>query len=133
MVGADGQPVVCDDVWISNSHGDFSGNPTGRKSGKLTAGFGSQHHVGTGKTGPWFTFGITRHKILGDPVLMIKNAWGGKSLQMDFRPPSGREPADEKNKEKAGVHDRLTIDHVKEVLAKPKKVYPAYDPRESWL
>lgn len=39
MVGADGKPVVCDDVWIADSYGDFSGNPIGKKSGKLTAGF----------------------------------------------------------------------------------------------
>jgi len=38
MVDADGKPVVCDDVWIAYSYGDFPGNPVGKKSGKLTAG-----------------------------------------------------------------------------------------------
>lgn len=130
MVGADGKPVVCDDVWIAYSYGDFSGNPVGKKSGKLTAGFGSQHHVGTGKIGPEFTFGIYANKMLGEPVLLIKDAWGGKSLMVDFRPPSAGEITDEKAKGKAGVYYRLLIDHVKEVLADPKAAYPAYDAKE---
>jgi alpha-galactosidase len=132
MVDANGKPVVCDDVWIANSYGDFSGNPVGKISGKLTAGFGSQHHVGTGKIGPEFTFGIYMHKMLKEPVLLIKAAWGGKSLMVDFRPPSAGEINDEKAKEKAGVYYRLIIDHVKEVLANPKSVYPNYDPKEGY-
>ncbi|OYV05105.1 MAG: hypothetical protein CFE26_13340 [Verrucomicrobiales bacterium VVV1] len=132
MVGADGKPVVCDDVWIAYSYGDFSGNPVGKKSGKLTAGFGSQHHIGTGKIGPEFTFGIYMHKFLNEPILLIKDAWGGKSLKVDFRPPSGGEIEDEKSKDKAGVYYKLLIEHVKEVLADPKKVYPNYDPKEGY-
>lgn len=132
MVGADGKPVVCDQVWIADSYGDFSGNPVGKKSGKLTAGFGSQHHVGTGKIGPEFTFGIYMHKFLDEPILLIKDAWGGKSLKVDFRPPSGGEIADEKAKEKAGKCYKLLIEHVKEVLADPKSVYPDYDPKEGY-
>ena len=27
-------------------------------------------------------------KMLGEPILIIKAAWGGKSLHTDFRPPS---------------------------------------------
>ena len=130
MVGADGKPVVCDQVWIADSYGDFGGNPIGKKSGKLTAGYGSQHHVGTGKIGPEFTFGIYMNKFLDEPVLLIKDAWGGKSLMVDFRPPSGGEIADEKAREKAGKYYKLLIDHVKEVLADPKSVYPDYDATE---
>lgn len=132
MVGPDGKPVVCDDVWIAYSYGNFSGDPVGKRSGKLTAGFGSQHHVGTGKIGPEFTFGITMHEIQGEPILLIKDAWGGKSLQVDFRPPSGGEPEDEKAKEKAGCYYQLLIEHVKEVLADPAKVYPEYDAAQGY-
>lgn len=132
MVGADGKPVVCDQVWIADSYGDFSGNPIGKKSGRLTAGFGSQHHVGTGKIGPEFTFGIYMHKLLNEPVLLIKDAWGGKSLMVDFRPPGAGEIADEKAKDKAGKYYKLLIDHVKEVVADPKRVYPDYDPKEGY-
>lgn len=132
MVGADGKPVVCDDVYIAYSYGDFPGNPVGKKSGKLTAGYGSQHHVGTGKIGPEFTFGIYMHKMLNEPVLLIKDAWGGKSLMVDFRPPSAGEITDEKSKEKAGVYYKLLIEHVNEVLADPKQVYPDYDPQQGY-
>jgi len=134
MVDADGNPVVCDDVWIAYSYGNFSGDPVGKRAGKLTAGFGSQHHIGTGKIGPEFTFGIYMHKILNEPVLLIKDAWGGKSLMVDFRPPSAGEISDEKRREKAkaGKYYGYLIEHVKEVLADPKKVYPNYDPKEGY-
>lgn len=132
MVDRRGNPVVCDDVWIAYSYGDFSGNPVGKRSGKLTAGFGSQHHIGTGKIGPEFTFGIYMHKMLNEPVLLIKDAWGGKSLMVDFRPPSAGEIDDEKSKEKAGIYYKLLIEHVKEVLADPKQVYPDYNPKEGY-
>lgn len=132
IVGPDDKPLVWDDIWISYSYGDFSGNPVGRKSGKLTTGFGSQHHVGTGKIGPELTFGIHMHKSTKEPVLLIKNAWGGKSLMVDFRPPSAGEPADEKAKANAGKYYGLMMDHVKEVLADPGKVYPDYDPKQGY-
>jgi alpha-galactosidase len=130
MVDAEGKPVVCEDVYISYAYGDFSGDPIGRKAGKLTAGFGSQHHTGTGKIGPEFTFGIYTQKKLGEPILLIKNAWGGKSLWVDFRPPSGGDlPEDvkEETRQKAGRYYREMISHVKDVLADPSKVYPGYD------
>jgi len=132
MVGADGKPVVCDDVWIAYSYGNFSGDPVGKRSGKLTTGFGSQHHIGTGKIGPEFTFGIYMHKILNEPVLLIKDAWGGKSLMVDFRPPSAGEIPDEKSRDKAGKYYSLLIEHVKEVLADPKKVYPNYNAKDGF-
>ncbi|MCH7225447.1 sialate O-acetylesterase [Haloferula sp. A504] len=132
MVDADGEPATIEDVWIAYSYGDFGGNPVGKRSGQLTSGFGSQHHVGTGKIGPELTFGITMHEHLGEPILLIKNAWGGKSLMVDFRPPSGGELEDEKAKERAGKYYGHMMDHVKEVLADPKKVYPDYDEKEGY-
>ncbi|MBT8043791.1 MAG: sialate O-acetylesterase [Verrucomicrobiae bacterium] len=133
MVGPDGKPVIMDDVWIAYSYGNFSGDPVGKKSGKLTAGYGSQHHVGTGKIGPELTFGITMHELQGEPILLIKDAWGGKSLMVDFRPPSaGKLPEDHKNKDKAGRYYKLLIDHVKEVLANPKAVYPDYNAKDGY-
>ncbi len=72
------------------------------------------------------------HKLLDEPILLIKDAWGGKSLMVDFRPPSAGELADEKAKEKAGSYYKLLIEHVKEVLADPKSVYPDYDPKEGY-
>ena len=54
------------------------------KKGNLTVGYGANDD----KIGPELMFG----QIVGDhyanPVLIIKTAWGGKSLAEDFRPPS---------------------------------------------
>jgi len=136
MVDAEGKAKVHEDVWVSYAYGDFSGNPVGVRSGQLTTGFGSQHHIGTGKIGPELTFGIYMNKILNEPILLIKNAWGGKSLHTDFRSPSAgpyewTSPTDEKKKAEklkaTGRYFRLMIDHVKKVLSDPKSVYPSYD------
>ena len=136
IVGPDGKSLVHDDIWIAYSYGDFGGNPVGKRSRKLTAGFGSQHHVGTGKIGPELMFGVAMHEALDEPILLIKNAWGGKSLMIDFRPPSAGEITDdrigEKARAKAGDYYRHTMEHVKEVLADPKKVYPDYDEKEGY-
>jgi alpha-galactosidase len=57
------------------------------RRGRLTVGFGSP-----GCIGPEFGFG----QVLGDrypqPILLIKAAWGGRSLYRDFRPPSAGLP-----------------------------------------
>lgn len=62
-----------DDVWIK------FGGPVG----KLTVGWGSP-----GRIGPELDFGFTVGDHHEAPVLLIKTAWGGKSLHYDFRPPS---------------------------------------------
>ena len=75
-----------------------------------------------------------------EPVLIIKTAWGGKSLFYDFRPPSAgpyeQTTKDiEKNRnppERAGHFYRLMVEHVKRVLADIKRVCPEYDPAEGY-
>ena len=86
MRDPDGKPRVCEKVWIT-SVGCLGDAYTDlrEKKGKLTAGFGAPED----KIGPEFTFGITMEKLLGEPILIIKTAWGGRSLHTDFRPPSG--------------------------------------------
>jgi alpha-galactosidase len=88
MRGADGLPRVCEQVWTSYFTG--SGDNNGEGFGKLTAGYGSRNNPqeSQGKIGPEFTFGLTLDEQLDEPVLIIKTAWGGKSLHTDFRPPS---------------------------------------------
>jgi alpha-galactosidase len=142
MRGADGKPIVCEKIWISYFTG--SGNENGEGYGKLTAGYGSREKPDEngGKIGPEFTFGLTMDAALKEPVLIIKTAWGGKSLHTDFRPPSAGpyvpsaverkqwEQKPEKAKERAaatGVYYRLMVEHVKKVLADPKRVFPEYD------
>jgi hypothetical protein len=132
IVDKDGEALVHDDIYIAYAYGNFNGEMVGRRSDQLTAGFGSQHHVGTGKIGPELTFGVTMHELKNEPILLIKNAWGGKSLMVDFRPPSGGEPENEKHREKAGLYYREVINHVKDVLADPKKVYPDYNAQDGY-
>ena len=91
MRGTDGKPLVCDNVWISYLTGKQSGEPvTGEGFGKLTAGYGAREIPAKpgDKIGPEFTFGIYMSKMVKEPILIIKAAWGGKSVHTDFRPPS---------------------------------------------
>lgn len=57
----------------------------GLKTGGLSIGFTGypgKHHIG-----PEFQFGHVIGNEVRKPVLLIKTAWGGKSLYKDFRPP----------------------------------------------
>ena len=156
MRGVDGKPTVCDHTWISYFTG--IGENNGEGFGKLTAGYGSRQQADkdNGKIGPEFTFGLTMDAALKEPVLIIKTAWGGKSLHTDFRPPSaGPYTLSDWQKENypkqeghgipkdfeqwkadkvkdTGVYYRLMIEHVKKVLADPKRVCPAYDAKQGY-
>lgn len=150
MRGADGKSTVCDHVWISYLTGKADGSADGEGFGKLTSGFGARGGNPSqdgGKIGPEFMFGITMDKSLQDPVLIIKTAWGGKSLHTDYRPPSAGpyvptevelkkwEGKPEKAKEVAaatGVIYRKMIEHVKFVTKDIKRVCPAYDEKQGF-
>jgi hypothetical protein len=144
MRNEDGTPRVCEHVWISYLTGDGD-----EYSGSLTVGYGAKG--GELKIGPEFTFGIYMQKLLDEPILIIKTAWGGKSLHTDFRPPSagpyefndaqleafqkqGKDiEAIKADKAQAtGHYYRLMTDHVKKVLQDIKKVYPDYDPNQGY-
>jgi hypothetical protein len=75
-----GEWVVRDDVQIS-----FKVRDTVRKGGLTVGytGYGGSSHIG-----PELQFGHVMGDYFDDPVLLIKTAWGGKSLYVDFRPPS---------------------------------------------
>jgi len=144
MRNADGTPRVCEKVWISSI-----GCAEEEQVGKLTAGFGAKARGP--KIGPEFTFGVYMQKLLDEPILIIKTAWGGKSLHTDFRPPSagpyefneaqlkglkdqGKEIEDVKadRAKVTGHYYRLMTDHVKKVLADIKRVHPDYDPKQGY-
>jgi alpha-galactosidase len=149
MVDASGKPIVCDDVYISYYTG---GKEMGEGFGKLTAGYGSRKVPAEAgdKIGPEFTFGIYMQKAVKEPILIIKTAWGGKSLHTDFRPPSagpyvfneneianlekkGKLEDEKKAKaEKTGHFYRLMLKHVQHVLADIKRVYPDYNPSQGY-
>lgn len=140
MVDANGKPRVCENVWISSI-----GSSPDEKFGRLAAGFGASRE--DEKIGPEFTFGIYMQKQLNEPVLIIKTAWGGKSINTDFRPPSagpfrfreeqlaqfsqqGKDVGKIKSDREAatGHYYRLMIDHIRGVLGDIQRVYPGYDP-----
>jgi alpha-galactosidase len=77
LVDAEGEWVRRDDVWIS-----FTGAREAR--GRLAPGFGAREDA----IGPELGFGQVVGDHLEQPVLLLKVAWGGKSLAVDFRPPS---------------------------------------------
>lgn len=78
---------VRDDVFIT-----YPSKSGGAKHGPLTVGYGTK---GEDSIGPEFGFGHTVGDTLEAPVLLIKIAWGGKSVAVDFRPPSAPPSEDE--------------------------------------
>eukprot|EP00656_Telonema_subtile_P053179 TRINITY_DN7623_c0_g1_i6.p1 TRINITY_DN7623_c0_g1~~TRINITY_DN7623_c0_g1_i6.p1 ORF type:complete len:349 (-),score=78.32 TRINITY_DN7623_c0_g1_i6:133-1179(-) len=69
---------------IPSSPGDAS-------FGSLTVGFGCQGNPNL--IGPEYGFGFGMNSALkGEPIMIIKTAWGGKTLAGDFRPPSSVGP-----------------------------------------
>ena len=73
----DGKWIERDDVWIKFLE----------RHGPLTVGYGSPKCIG-----PELQFGWTVGDRYEEPVLIIKTAWGGKSLWRDFRPPGAGWP-----------------------------------------
>lgn len=85
FVDASGRWAVREDVTVSYQLEDGP-----RLFGPLSVGFSphGKHHFG-----PEWAFGEIVGEHCADPVLIVKTAWGGKSLAKDFRPPSsGGEP-----------------------------------------
>jgi hypothetical protein len=60
------------------------------RHGPLTIGYGSP-----GRTGAELAFGTMMGDHFDEPVLLIKAAWGGRSLVHDFRPPSAGLPGED--------------------------------------
>ena len=144
MVNQDGTPRLIENVWIATS-----GCAKDESPGQLTTGYGGGRKGGN--IGPELTFGIYMQERVKAPILLIKPAWGGKSLCRDFRPPSaGIHPAhlkaqeelrkenkdtsemDKEYAENAGRYYRMMIDHARAVLADIRKVYPGYDPAQGY-
>ena len=126
----DGKWAEREDVWIKFLD----------RKGKLTAGYGSP-----GCIGPELGFGQVVGDHYKEPVLLIKTAWGGRSLYRDFRPPSAGLPPDavldkmladlKKRKKDAtradvekpfGASYRAMLAEVNATLGDLKKLFPEY-------
>jgi len=109
---AAGEWTVRDDVWIRHQTEN-----RGLLTGNLTIGFtgyGGRTHIG-----PELQIGHVLGDRIENQVLLIKTAWGGKSLFRDFRPPgSGGQPG--------SCYTRM-LQEVGEALNGLKEEFPAYD------
>jgi hypothetical protein len=106
-----GEWVTREDVWVRYQ----------REKGPLLAGplklgfsvYGDKHHFG-----PELQFGHVVGDHFTNQVLLIKTAWGGKSLYKDFRPPSsGGE---------VGPYYTKMLDEIRTTLANLKTEFPTY-------
>ena len=109
-----GRWVVRDDVWVW-----YRAGGSRLKAGKLSIGYAvysGKHHFG-----PELQLGHVIGDAMAEQVLLIKTAWGGKSLYKDFRPPSSGG--------KVGPYYTKMLAEVREVLGDIKKHFPDYDGR----
>ena len=109
-----GKWTVRSDVWCryQREHGPLL-------AGRLSMGFsvyGDSHHFG-----PELQFGHVVGNHLENQVLLIKTAWGGKSLYKDFRPPSSGGDV--------GPYYTKMLAEIREALANLKTDFPSYDGR----
>jgi Carbohydrate esterase, sialic acid-specific acetylesterase len=143
IVDADGKPRVQKNVILS--YLTAAKNDPIRSNGPLC--------VGAGVFGPEVAFGFTMYEHLNEPIMIIKTAWGGKSLNTDFRPPSAgpfyKDPSkvqdhrgnkgivtaaskiEAKAKAQHYYYNQM-IEYVKTVLADLGKYHPAYDPKAGY-
>lgn len=133
-----GEARVAERAWVA-----YQTNRRGDEvvlHGKVKVGYGFDDE----RVGPEYGFGIHLDRVLDEPVLIIKTAWGGKSLAVDFRPPSAG-PYKPSEREKAagkvpgdhqvGFYYRKTLAFVKDTLEDKesiRKVVPAYDQSEGY-
>ncbi len=117
LVDAEGTPVVRDDVWIVDL--SYAGK---ERQGWLTVGYGaSADHIG-----PEYGFGFAVGDHFEDPVLIIKCAWGGRSLVHNFLPPSAAEYEEPTEDGDMGFQYAEVVRIVQEVTANLDTYFPEY-------
>ena len=106
-----GEWAVRESVWV---HYQPENGPV--KAGPLTLGYtpySGRHHFG-----PELQLGHVLGDHCGSQVLLIKTAWGGKSLYQDFRPPSSGG--------KVGPYYLKMLADIRRALANLKTEFPTY-------
>jgi hypothetical protein len=138
ILDQNGEPVVSDKAWVS-----YLCDRNQRDTvihGKVKVGYGFEDD----RIGPEYAFGLYMDKELDEPILIIKTAWGGKSLAVDFRPPSSgpyepslreKEGGNIPDIEKVGHYYREMIRFVRETLKDTesiRKIVPNYSPKQGY-
>jgi alpha-galactosidase len=122
LIDADGKWTTRDDVFI------YSKDKFDKLTvGGLSAGFGALPNT----IGPELQFGNTIGDAFENEVLLIKAAWGGKSLAVDFCPPSaagneGYEQLPGAPKDK-GYYYVQALARVHDVLNRIDEIVPGYE------
>lgn len=115
-----GEWVERKDVWIHYDLHPFRE----LRYGLLKPGYGAS----SGQVGPEFGFGHAMGNANKGKVLLIKAAWGGKSLGHNFLPPSiGKYPAPAEPELDPGYFHHRTLQLVDEVTGNMKKFFPDYN------
>lgn len=138
ILDQNGDPVVCDKAWIS-----YITQRSQRDTvmhGKVKVGYGFDDE----RIGPEYAFGIYMDKALNEPILIIKTAWGGKSLAVDFRPPSAgpyepslteKERGNIPEHEEVGHYYREMIRYIRATLKDEesiRKIVPNYKAKQGY-
>lgn len=114
-----GRLVDKDGKWKARSDVKFWWNRGGNiVKGDLNIGQGSS----SARIGPEYAVGQIMGDHFEEPVLIIKTAWGGKSLSIDFRPPS----AVRKRGGKVGFYYHEMLNNIHQVLDNFSTEYPEY-------
>ena len=112
LKNAKGEWAVRDDVWVR-----YQRENRPLLAGPLALGFsvyGDKHHFG-----PELQLGHVLGDHFDSQILLVKTAWGGKSLFKDFRPPSSGGAV--------GPYYTKMIAEVRQACDNLKKEFPAYD------
>ena len=97
--------------------------------GDMSIGFGVGGHTDMGDRphiGPEYGFGFALHAAMnGEPVLIVKTAWGGKTLCGDYLPPSS---VNATNNKTVGFYYQQMLQYVDNVLAPANltKLFPEF-------
>ena len=111
--------------WSGGGASDVPSPAAPARNGNLDPYFGNNGEgptSGNGRIGPEYAFGLEVGSQLGDQVLLIKYAFGGKSLAVEFRPPG----AVAARGGVVGPYYTGMVAKVNQVLANLSTYYPAY-------
>jgi hypothetical protein len=118
LVQDNGEWVEHKDVWAHYDLAPFQG----MRHGPLKPGFGSS----AGQIGPELGFGHVIADSNEGKVLLIKAAWGGKSIGHNFLPPSVGKYPKPKDPNDPGYFYHRTLDLVSEVSENIETLFPDY-------